>query len=103
MYHYLSGTLEEEIKNGERRINALEEKGYSQSEELIMWHQLKRKKEILDIFWNMEVDEVKIMLILRYRKKLSWSKVSKEMHVTKATLKFWNQKLKEVLVVYLAH
>lgn len=62
---------------------------------------MKRQKEILDMFWNVECSETKKALLLHYQQRMTWYGVAQEMFVGVTTLWRWNKSFKEMIRPYL--
>lgn len=62
---------------------------------------MKRQKEILDIFWDVECSETKQALLLHYQQRMTWYGVAQEMFVGVTTLWRWNKSFKEMIRPYL--
>lgn len=62
---------------------------------------MKRQKEILDMFWDVECSETKKALLLHYQQRMTWYGVAQEMFVGVTTLWRWNKSFKEMIRPYL--
>lgn len=62
---------------------------------------MKRQKEILDMFWDVEYSETKKALLLHYQQRMTWYGVAQEMFVGVTTLWRWNKSFKEMIRPYL--
>ena len=62
---------------------------------------MKRQKEILDMFWDVECSETKKALLLHYQQRMTWFGVAQEMFVGVTTLWRWNKSFKEMIRPYL--
>jgi hypothetical protein len=62
---------------------------------------MKRQKEILDMFWDVECSETKKALLLHYQQRMTWYGVAQEMFVGVTTLWHWNKSFKEMIRPYL--
>ena len=62
---------------------------------------MKRQKEILDMFWDVECSETKQALLLHYQQRMTWYGVAQEMFVGVTTLWRWNKSFKEMIRPYL--
>lgn len=62
---------------------------------------MKRQKEILDMFWDVECSDTKKALLLHYRQRMTWYGVAQEMFVGVTTLWRWNKSFKEMIRPYL--
>ncbi|MRM58634.1 DUF722 domain-containing protein [Lactococcus lactis subsp. cremoris] len=62
---------------------------------------MKRQKEIIDMFWDVECSETKKALLLHYQQRMTWYGVAQEMFVGVTTLWRWNKSFKEMIRPYL--
>lgn len=62
---------------------------------------MKRQKEILDMFWDVECSDTKKALLLHYKQRMTWYRVAQEMFVGVTTLWRWNKSFKEMIRPYL--
>lgn len=62
---------------------------------------MKRQKEILDMFWDVECSDTKKALLLHYQQRMTWYGVAQEMFVGVTTLWRWNKSFKEMIRPYL--
>ncbi|QDK71069.1 DUF722 domain-containing protein [Lactococcus protaetiae] len=62
---------------------------------------MKKQKEILDVFWNVECEDTKKALLLHYRERKTWYGVAQELFVGITTLWRWNKAFKAMIEPYL--
>ncbi|WP_270220136.1 DUF722 domain-containing protein [Lactococcus lactis] len=62
---------------------------------------MKRQREILDMFWDVECSDTKKALLLHYKQRMTWYGVAQEMFVGVTTLWRWNKSFKEMIRPYL--